>query len=336
MRWGAPDIFAWIWLIIPLAGLIYYLQKRRLKQVSRLIDSRLWDSMASRWIPRRIYGRLTLWTLAIIVFGLALARPQWGFTWREIRRSGLDIMLVVDTSRSMLAVDMRPNRLQQAKWGIRDMLAQLRGDRVGLVVFAGASYLQCPLTSDYGALMMYIDDLNVGLVPRGGTAIADALRTAIASFDKSSEADRIIVLITDGEDTVEDPLLLIPTLNENNIRVYAIGVGTPEGELIPIRDESGRENFLRDRSGNIVKSSLNEAVLTRLALSTGGAYIRAAPGQFGVERLVQDEWSKLKQAAGESQRIKMYEDRAGWFIGLGLLLLVVEAARAESRGRKLR
>lgn len=336
MRWGAPDIFAWIWLIIPLAGLIYYLQKRRLKQVSRLIDSRLWDSMASRWIPRRIYGRLTLWTLAIIVFGLALARPQWGFTWREIRRSGLDIMLVVDTSRSMLAVDMRPNRLQQAKWGIRDMLAQLRGDRVGLVVFAGASYLQCPLTSDYGALMMYIDDLNVGLVPRGGTAIADALRTAIASFDKSSEADRIIVLITDGEDTVEDPLLLIPTLNENNIRIYAIGVGTPEGELIPIRDESGRENFLRDRSGNIVKSSLNEAVLTRLALSTGGAYIRAAPGQFGVERLVQDEWSKLKQAAGESQRIKMYEDRAGWFIGLGLLLLVVEAARAESRGRKLR
>jgi Ca-activated chloride channel family protein len=209
------------------------------------------------------------------------------------------------------------------------LLGQLRGDRAGLVVFSGVSYLQCPLTSDYAAMMMYINDLNTGLVPRGGTAIASALRTAMDAFDDESAADRIIVLITDGEDTLEDPLELADQLKQKNIRVYAIGVGSPEGELIPVTDDAGRENFLRDRSGNIVKTSLNEGMLQRLALATGGAYLRAAPGQFGFERLVQEEWSKLRPAAGETQRMKMWEDRAGWFIGAGLLLLAVEAARRE-------
>ena len=334
MKWGAPEVFVWLWLIIPVAALCIWLQRRRLRMVSQLIDQGLWNTLAPRWLPQRTYGRLVLWLLSALLFGVALARPQWGFTWREIKRTGLDIMVVVDTSRSMLATDMRPSRLQQAKWGIRDMLAELRGDRVGLVVFAGMSYLQCPLTSDYAALMMYVDDINVGLVPRGGTAITDALRTAIQSFDSASDADKLIVLITDGEDTVEDPLKLIPELQEKNIRVYAIGVGTLEGELIPVRDESGRENFLRDRSGNVVKSSLNETMLTRLAVSTGGAYLRASPGQFGFERLVQEEWSKLKQASGETQRLKMYEDRAGWLIGAGFLLLIIEAIRPESRRRR--
>jgi len=334
MNWGAPEIFSWLWLLLPLGLALVFLQRTRLRRVAQLIDARVWDSLAPGWMPRRIYGRLYLWLAAMLLFGIALARPQWGFTWREIKRTGLDIIVVVDTSRSMLAADLKPNRLQQAKWGIRDMLAQLRGDRVGLVVFSGISYLQCPLTSDYAALMMYIDDLNVGLVPRGGTAIADALRTAMKSFDEKSDSDKLIVLITDGEDTVDDPLKLIPALQEQNIRVYAIGVGSPEGELIPVRDDTGRENFLRDRSGNIVKSTLNENVLTRLALSTGGAYMRAAPGQFGFERLVQDEWSKLKQAAGETQRLKLYEDRAGWFVGAGLLLLVIEAVRTDNRRRR--
>jgi len=334
MNWGSPDIRIWLLFIIPIAFLFIWLQRTRLWKVSQLIDMGLWNVMSPDWLPRRVFGRLYLTLAAILLFGIALARPQWGFTWREVRRTGLDIVVVVDASRSMLATDLKPNRLEQAKWGIRDMLAQLHGDRVGLVIFSGVSYLQCPLTSDYSALMMYVDDLNVGLVPRGGTAISDALQTSIKSFDPKSAADKLIVLITDGEDTVDDPLKHLPSLKENNIKVYAIGVGSPEGELIPIADESGQENFLRDRNGNIVKSSLNENVLKRLALSTGGAYLRAAPGQFGFERLVQDEWSKLQPASGETQRLKMYEDRAGWFIGAGLLLLCIEAVRTENRRRK--
>lgn len=331
MNWGAPHILPWLWLIVPVAALCFFLQRARLRRVEKLIEAGLWDKLSPGWQPRRIYSRLALWLTALFLFGVALARPQWGFTWREIKRTGLDIVVAVDASRSMLAADLKPNRLQQAKWGIRDMLAQLRGDRAGLVVFAGVGYLQCPLTSDYAALMMYVNDLNAGLVPRGGSAITDALKVAANAFDETSGADRLIVLITDGEDTVGDPLSLVEELKEKNIKVYAIGVGSPEGELIPVRDESGRENFLRDRSGNIVKSSLNEGVLQRLALSTGGAYLRAAPGQFGFERLVRDEWSKLRPAEGESQRLKMWEDRAGWFLGAGLLLLAIEAVRRERK-----
>ena len=331
MNWGAPDVLPWLWLLLPIAALVYWLQRMRLRRVEKLIAAGLWQNLSPGWLPRRLYGRLTLWLIALLLFGIGLARPQWGFAWREIKRTGLDIVVAVDASRSMLATDLKPNRLQQAKWGIRDMLAQLRGDRVGLVVFSGVSYLQCPLTADYAAVMMYVNDLNVGLVPRGGTAIAEALKTAANSFDEKSGADRLIVLITDGEDTLADPLELVPMLKEKNIKVFAIGVGSPEGELIPVTDEGGRENFLRDRSGNIVKSSLNENMLQRLALSTGGAYLRAAPGQFGFERLVQQEWSKLRPAEGETQRLKMWEDRAGWFIGAGLLFLAVEAVRRERK-----
>ncbi len=334
MNWGAPETFTWLWVLIPAGVLLWFGLRARLRRVERLIEAGLWPVVAQGWQPKRLFIRLALWLAAMTLFGIALARPQWGFTWREIRRSGIDIIVAVDTSRSMLATDLRPNRLQQAKWGLRDLLSQLRGDRVGLVVFAGLAHLQAPLTADYAALMMYVDDLNVGLVPHGGTAIADALRTAAKAFDDASGADRIIVLVTDGEDTVDDPQAIIPLLKERNIRVYAIGVGSPEGELIPIRDDQGRESYLRDRSGNVVKSSLNEDILKRIALATGGAYLRAAPGQFGFERLVHDEWSKLEQSEGETQRIKMYEDRAGWFIGLGLLLLFAEAVRREWLRRK--
>jgi len=334
MNWGAPETLPWLLLFLPLALILWWLQRQRLQLVARLINPGLWSALDPRWMPRRIYGRLALWLAAMLCFAVALARPQWGFTWREIKRSGLDIMVAIDTSRSMLATDLKPNRLEQTKLGIRDLLNQLHGDRAGLVIFSGASYVQCPLTLDHSALMMYANDLNERLVPRGGSDIADALRTAMSAFDDKSEADRLIVLITDGEDTGGNPLDLVGKLKESNIRVYAIGVGSLEGELIPVRDEEGRENFLRDNAGNVVKSTLNEKTLQRLALETGGAYVRAAPGQFGFERLMTDEWSKLKPSTGEAQQVKMYEDRAGWLIGLGLALLVAEAARNERRREK--
>lgn len=331
MNWGAPERLHLLWVVALFAALAWLLQRRRLRRFHALFEQGLWPVIAPAWIHQRVMARLAWWCAAALCFTIALARPQWGFTWREVKRTGLDVMVVVDTSRSMLATDLKPNRLQQTKWALRDLVGELRGDRIGMVVFAGSSYLQSPLTSDYAAFMMYVDDLNVGLVPRGGSAIAEALRTAMRSFDPQSTADRLIVLVSDGEDTREDPLALVPELVKEGIRVYTIGVGSPEGELIPVLDESGREQFLRDRDGNIVKTTLNEDLLTRLALGTGGAYLRAQPGQFGIERLVREEWSKLEAATGESQRIKVYEERAGWFIALGCLFLAIEAARSERR-----
>jgi Ca-activated chloride channel family protein len=242
--------------------------------------------------------------------------------------------VVIDTSKSMLAEDLKPNRLQQAKWGVRDLLRQLKGDRVGLVAFAGSSFLQCPLTIDYAALTMTLDDLYAGIIPRGGTAIEQALRVAIKSFDASREsagADRAIVLITDGDDHEGDPLKTLDELKERGIRLYAIGVGSPEGELIPAPDPKSDAGFVKDRDGKVVKSRLHEDVLKRLALGTGGAYVRSAPGDTGLDRVFRESIDQLKRDERESRMAKVHEDRYMWLLGAAWMLLLVEAVVTERR-----
>jgi Ca-activated chloride channel family protein len=212
------------------------------------------------------------------------------------------------------------------------MVERLDGDRIGLVPFAGASYLLCPMTIDYPAFVMTLQDVNVGLIPRGGTAIEDALRTAIDSFGETTgQADRVIVLITDGDDHEGNPLDLIETLNQRDIRVYTVGVGTTEGDLIPLDDApgTGRDGFLRDRDGEVVKTSLNEDLLTRLALETGGSYLRAVSGNFGLDRLLDREFARLERDEADARMAKRFQDQAGWFLGLAFALFAAEAAWRE-------
>jgi len=330
IKWGAPQVLYWLWLVIPLAWLTLRLLRRRERRLTQLADEAVLPILAPERLARRARTRNWLWLGALTLALLALARPQWGFHWEEVRRRGLDIMIVLDTSKSMLAQDIKPNRLQQAKSGIRDLLGKIRGDRVGLVSFAGGSFLQCPLTIDYAAFTMMLDDVYAGIIPRGGTAIAQALKTAIAAFDKQrSDADKAIVLITDGEDHEGNPLALLDDLKKRGIRIYAIGVGTLEGDLIPVADESGGTGFLKDRSGQVIKSALREDVLGKLALDTGGAYVRTAPGDLGLERVFEESISKLKRDETDTRMAKMYEDRFEWFLGGALVLLVIEAVLRE-------
>ena len=260
---------------------------------------------------------------------MALARPQWGFHWEDVRRQGLDLLVVLDTSRSMMASDIKPTRLQQAKWGIRDLLRHLRGDRVGLVPFSGSSILQCPLTIDYAAFTMTLDDVYSGLIPRGGTAIEQALRTAIDSFPKDGAADRVVLLVTDGEDHEGDPLKLLPELKEKDIRVYTIGIGTLAGEMVPGADGQGA--YFKDRQGQIVKTALKEDVLQKLALGTGGTYVRSAPGDTGLERVFNESINNLKRSEQETRTAKIYEERFVWAIAAALLLLAWEALLSDRR-----
>lgn len=334
MKFGSPDLLPWLLLLIPLWWLVWSLVNRRERRLQRLADASVLPVLAPDRSLLRMRRRTTLWLLAVSLCAAALARPQWGFHWQEVRRRGLDIVVVLDTSRSMLAEDIKPNRIQQAKWGVRDLLKKLKGDRIGLVIFAGSSFLECPLTIDYAAFLMTLDDVYVGIIPRGGTAIAQALRTAIESFEENPDADRAVVLITDGEDHEGDPLSLLGDLKKKNVRVYAIGVGSTEGELIP-DSEDGQASFLKDRSGNVVKSSLREDVLQRLALETGGAYVRSAPGDFGLDRVFDQGIARLKRDEQESRVTKVYSDRFTWFLGLGFALLAAEAVLAE-RTRKPR
>ncbi len=329
MKWGNVQLLVWLPLAIPLAWALFALLRRRRAALAQLVDPALLGVLAPAWNPARAKSRLVLRVLALALLVLALARQQWGFCWEEVRRQGLDLVVALDTSRSMMASDIKPTRLQQAKWGIRDLLRNLRGDRVGLVPFAGSSILQCPLTIDYAAFAMTLDDVYSGIIPKGGTAIEQALRTAVAAFPADRTADRVILLITDGEDHEGDPLALLPELKEKGIRVYTIGIGTLEGEMVPAGD--GQGGYFKDRQGQIVKTALKEDVLQRLALGTGGTYVRSAPGDTGLERVFNESIANLKRSEQENRTAKIYEERFVWPIVAALLLLAWEALLGDRR-----
>ena len=327
MKWGHSQLLLWLPLAIPLAWALFALLRRRRRALGQIVDPSMLSVLAPAWSPARAKARLWLRVLALALLFAALARPQWGFRWEEVRRKGLDIVVVLDTSRSMMASDLAPSRLQQAKWGVRDLVRNLRGDRIGLVPFAGSSLLVCPLTIDYAAFMMSLDDLYSGIIPRGGTAIEQALRTAANSFPADGAADRVVLLVTDGEDHDGDPLALIPELKEKGIRVYSIGIGTLDGEMVP----GGDGGYFKDRQGQIVKTALREDVLQKLALATGGTYVRSASGDAGLERVFRESIDSLKRTEQENRTAKIYEERFVWFIAAALLLLAWEALLPDRR-----
>jgi Ca-activated chloride channel family protein len=334
MKWGNPELLYLVAAILPVAWLVFFLLRRRERRMARLVEPSQFALLAPDRNARRVRTRHLAWLGAMALLLLSLTRPQWGTRWEEVRRRGLDILVVMDTSRSMLAEDIKPNRLQQAKWGIRDLVRQLKGDRVGLVAFAGSSFLQCPLTIDYAALRMTLDDVYAGLIPRGGTAIAQALRTAMDSFEEDAGADRVIILITDGEDHEGDPFALIPELKKRQIRVFVVGVGTLEGELIPTPGENGHTAFLKDRESRVVKSVLNEDLLARLAVETGGMYVRATPGDFGLDRIYEKGLAELRRGEHEGRMVRQHEDRFPWALGGAFVLLTGECLLRERPRRR--
>ena len=321
MRFGAPEFIKWLLLIIPLAALAIWMHRRHAARLAGLISSKVWNPVIPGYNAKRVRRRTILRLLALFCILLALTRPQWGYKMEEVKQRGLDIIVVLDTSKSMLAADIKPNRLQQAQWAVRDFVQHLKGDRIGLVAFAGSSFLQCPVTVDYAAFTMTLDDLYAGIIPRGGTAIAQALETAENSFDTESAADRVIILITDGEDHEGDPRKIAKKLKEKQIKLFSIGVGTAEGELIPAADGRG---YLKDANGQVVKSTLNETLLEKLASETGGFYVRSAPGDFGLDRIYQLGISGLQRGEQETRLAKIYKERFGWFVAAALLFLLAE------------
>jgi Ca-activated chloride channel family protein len=331
MAFGDPALLKILWLIPGFGLVCAWLYRRRRAALRAMFSDSALEQLALGFRARRRVWRLLLWHVALALLALSLARPQWGFRWEQTFRRGLDILVLLDTSRSMLAADFKPTRLQQAKWGIRDFARSLNGDRIGLIPFAGTAYLMCPLTIDYAAFLMSLDDTQVGTVPRGGTAIAAALRVAVETFEKQSAGDRVIVLVTDGEDHEGKVENWIPTLKEKNIRVFAVGVGTTEGEPLPAPD--GSPGFQKDRDGNVIISSLREELLRALALETGGAYIRAAPGDLALDKILTEHLQPLARADADIRLAKVREERAGWFIGLAVLALLAESAIRERAGK---
>ncbi len=331
MQWDHPQLLHLLWLAPLLALLIGRLRRRAWRRLRAFADDITRRAVLPDLSIRRRKWRDGLWLAGITLVLVTFARPQWGYRLQEVERRGIDLMVVLDTSRSMLAQDFKPNRLQKAKWGIEDLVKRLQGDRIGLVAFAGSSFLQCPLTLDYAAFLLTLEDVHTGLIPRGGTALEQALRTALDKFDSGSNADKAILLITDGEDHEGDPLSVVEECNERGIRIFSIGVGTPKGDLIPVEDEQGGTRFLKNRRGEVVKSALEEEPLERLAVMTDGLYVRAAGGDIGVDQILRRGLSTLKQGAQEERMVKQYHERFMWFLWPALALFALEALIRERK-----
>jgi len=335
MTFGHPQA---LWLLLPLIFMLLLdagMRRARRRRLDRFIPPELRDRMQPERGPALYSLRAGLCYLGLLLIGFSLSCPQWGYQWRELNREGLDLMVVVDTSNSMRADDFQPSRLQRAKWGIEEFVSALRGDRTGLVAFAGDAVLLCPLTADTAAFMMVVQDLVPGIAPRGGTNLAVGLQKALDSFEKQEEADRVILLITDGESHEGELAPLLARMEKEEIRVFAVGIGTPEGSLIPL--DANANQFLQNRNQEVVKSRLDEETLRLLARRTGGIYVRASPGDFGVRQLLEDGLAPLRRRQLETTRVREMEERFQWFLGAGLLCLLLEGwARIPGGLRKRR
>ncbi len=254
---------------------------------------------------------------------LALAGPRWGYHWQEVHRRGIDVFVALDLSKSMLAEDVKPNRLERAKREILDLLDVLPADRIGLIAFSGDSFVTCPLTLDHEVLRMFLDDLRVGQIETGGTDIGSAINRAMKSFKQQTGAHRAIILISDGEDNEGKGLSLAQKAKEAGVRIFSVGIGTETGAPVPVLDAEGRRTFLKDRQGQTVVSKLNGKDLQKIALDTGGAYMQITGGPFRLASLYKEHVSRMeKHDLGESRK-KVYENRFQWPLSVSLLLLIL-------------
>jgi len=329
MSFDAPTYFHLLWLL-PLLILFYMWAFRRKRRALALFGNpELMGKMTATTSRTRQMWKTTLAILGVLFLVLAIVRPQFGTKLEIARRSGVDIVVVLDTSLSMLTEDIRPNRLERAKQEIRSFIDRLEGDRIGLVAFSGVSFVQCPLTLDYGAAKIFLDVIDTDLVPVPGTAIGEAIRTATKVFNVRERKYKVVLLMTDGEDHTTDPVEAAKKAADEGVRIYTIGLGTRSGELIPVRDAAGA-GYKKDRQGNPVKSSLDEATLEKIALATGGKYYRSTVGEMELDKIY-EEISTMEKRELRSKKFARYEERFQYPLLLAIVAFVLEALLSDRR-----
>jgi Ca-activated chloride channel family protein len=319
-----------LWLV-PLAALaLVVIYRRKRRDLLAFCDAELAPRLAGERIQARgfLKSLLLLGGLALMI--LALAGPRWGSRYQEVSQKGVDIMLAVDVSSSMLVGDVRPSRLERARREVQDFLQVVAGDRVGLVAFAGAAFVQCPLTLDYGALSMFLEALKPDLIPVPGTDLGAALDAALSAFDPATETDRVIVLITDGEDNEGAGLKSAERAARAGVKIFIFGIGDPAGGPVP--EAQGQGGFKKDAGGRMVMSRLDESGLKRIAEVTGGTYVRSTTGDPDLD-LLYYSGIKMKTEASvlKSGKIKVYEERFVVFVLAAFVLLLLEAMIGERK-----
>jgi Ca-activated chloride channel family protein len=331
MTFANPHML-WLLLVIPPALMAFFWWAGRTRQrlLTQFIQARLLPTLTVGISARRQKILVGCLVLAVVCLILALARPQWGFDWEEMKQRGLDIVVAIDTSKSMLAEDIAPNRLARAKLAALELLQLARSDRLGLVAFAGSAFLQCPLTIDDAAFRQSVEALNVNVIPQGGTAIAEAIETALSAF-KEGDNYKVLVLFTDGEDHDSGALEAAEKAAKAGMRIFTIGVGTAEGELLRIKDAQGGGDYVRDEQGNVVKSHLNERLLQQIAGATEGGFYLPLRGAKAIDTLYDQGLAKLPKVERQEQFVRQYHERYHWPLAVAIILLLTELLFPERK-----
>ncbi|MBO4844479.1 MAG: VWA domain-containing protein [Bacteroidales bacterium] len=321
--------FLWLLLLVPVILAGYGIMRyRRRKSLREFGDEALVRELMPRYSSVKGWLRCVLLAIAFACFAVGLSRPMIGATIREHESAGAEIMICLDVSNSMLAEDYSPSRLDRAKLAITRLVDGLQDDRIGLIVFAGTSFVQLPITSDYISAKMFLSSVDTRSVPVQGTAIGDAITTAIRSFSAQSEKSRAIIVITDGENHEDDPVEAAALAAENGVKVYTIGVGSTQGQPIPYGGE-----LLRDSEGNIVVTRLDEETLRDIAGAGGGAYVHAGNEEFGLNPII-EEIRKMEDERFNSIVFEEYNEQFMYFFAAALIFLMLEMLLGERSPRK--
>ena len=325
MIFANPQAWHLLWLLPLIAAGLHLFYEHRCRMMSRFAEEHLHGELA-RGLSKKAYRlKAILLMAAFFLMVAALSRPQWGFQIRPIKRHGLDIMVVIDVSKSMLTQDVKPSRLERTKLAVKDLIMKLNGsDHIGLIAFAGDAIVMCPLTYDYNGFLLSLDDLGVDSIPRGGTNISQAIEESVKAYQGRTDSDKAVVLVTDGEEQEGDAVDAARKAKAQGVRIFTVGVGTREGDLIQVTNADGQTEFLKDADGNVVKSHLNENLLQQIAYVTGGAYVRGGGVQFGLDYLYDQQLSKLKKHDAQEKMARQYDERFQWPLTLAFILLLAE------------
>ncbi len=324
MRFAHPEYAVLFWAVPIAAGVFFFSLLGRRRVMKRFAEEKLLAEISNASGEGTIKFRNVLIILAIAMMITGIMRPQWGFKWQEVKRQGLDIVIALDASNSMLAEDVKPNRLERSKMAIKDLVRKLRGDRVALVAFSGTAFTQCPMTLDYNGFLLALDDTDVLSIPVGGTSISNAIRKAAEIFESTFGDEKVLILISDGEDLEGGIDGAIALAKAKGIRIFALGIGTTEGDIIPVPGEKGKSGFLKDQQGNVVRTRLAESMLQKIAIETGGMYVRSSGAQLGLDLVYQEELSKLQKQEFKAELEKRYTERFQIPLGAAIFLLALE------------
>ncbi|MDE3058614.1 MAG: VWA domain-containing protein [Bacteroidota bacterium] len=331
IRFAHPEYLYVLWLVPLAAVFLWWMARKRTAALQQFASDEVLPRIASSVSGRKRMLKQILLMLTFASLVVGLANPQIGTRLENVKQEGVDLFIALDVSLSMKAEDVKPNRLEKAKYEIKNLISRLNGDRIGLIVFSGESYVQFPLTTDYSAANLFLDAVDVTSVPDPGTAIGSAIDKAIQSFPLNEPTKKVLAIITDGENNQGDAISEAEEAGKKGIIVYTIGMGSPDGAPIPIYDANGHQvDFKRDRSGNIVLTKLDEASLEKIASLGNGKYFHASNSQDELDLIYKDINALQKHEFGTKQ-FTDYEDQFQYFIAAGILFLLIELLLSDKK-----